>query len=407
MASRRTGLADLTALQARDEIARGAVKAVELAEACLARIAEREPEVQAWAHLDPDYVMRQAEAADRFRGTGRPTGPLHGVPVGLKDIIDTRDLPTENGTRLRPGPAAARRRGGGGAAARGGRDHPRQDGDDRARRLHARQDAQPARSDAHARRLVLGLGGGGRRRRWCRSRSASQTNGSVIRPASFCGVVGFKPSRGLISRRGMLSQSETLDTVGVFARTIEDAALLADALAGYDDRRSADDPAARAAASWRPRQSRPPVKPSFALVRSPVWDKAEDDVREGFRELARGARRPRRRDRAAGAVSRTRMTGTARSTWPRWRGTTRATTTSDPALLSDRLRGMIEEGLAVRAVDYLRALDGIAVLNAGLEKIFDRYDAIVTPAAPGEAPVGEATGDPAFSRSGPIAACRR
>ena len=98
MATRRTDLADLSALQARDEIARGAVKAVELAEACLARIAEREPDVQAWAHLDPDYAMRQAEAADRFRGTGRPTGPLHGVPVGLKDIIDTRDLPTENGT---------------------------------------------------------------------------------------------------------------------------------------------------------------------------------------------------------------------------------------------------------------------------------------------------------------------
>jgi Asp-tRNA(Asn)/Glu-tRNA(Gln) amidotransferase A subunit family amidase len=69
----------------------------------------------------------------------------------------------------------------------------------------------------------------------------------------------------------------------------------------------------------------------------------------------------------------------------------------DPALLSDRLRGMIEEGLAIRAVDYIRALDGIAVLNAGLEKVFDRYDAIVTPAAPGEAPIGEATGDPAFN----------
>jgi Asp-tRNA(Asn)/Glu-tRNA(Gln) amidotransferase A subunit family amidase len=69
----------------------------------------------------------------------------------------------------------------------------------------------------------------------------------------------------------------------------------------------------------------------------------------------------------------------------------------DPSLLSDRLRGMIEDGLAIRAVDYIRALDGIAALNAGLEKLFDRYDAILTPAAPGEAPVGEATGDPAFS----------
>ena len=82
---------------------------------------------------------------------------------------------------------------------------------------------------------------------------------------------------------------------------------------------------------------------------------------------------------------------------PTSRATMRATTTAIPSLLSDRLRGMIEEGLAVRAVDYIRALDGMAVLNAGLEKLFERYDAIVTPAAPGEAPVGlEATGDPAF-----------
>ena len=103
MAPRRAGLADLTALKARDEIARGALKAVALAEACIERIAAREPEVQAFVHFDPDYVMRQAEAADRYRGTGRPIGPLHGVPVAVKDIVDTRDFPTENGTPLDSG----------------------------------------------------------------------------------------------------------------------------------------------------------------------------------------------------------------------------------------------------------------------------------------------------------------
>src|SRR5690606_18196550 len=106
----------------------------------------------------------------------------------------------------------------------------------------------------------------------------SQTNGSVIRPASFCGVFGFKPSRGMVSRRGFLTQSPPLDAVGTFSRTVEDAALLCDVLAGYDPQ----DPHTTPAASpdlLAIARSRPPVKPSFALVRSPVWDKADDDTR--------------------------------------------------------------------------------------------------------------------------------
>jgi Asp-tRNA(Asn)/Glu-tRNA(Gln) amidotransferase A subunit family amidase len=393
MASRRD-LTDLSALQARDEIARGAIKATELAEACLARIAEREPDVEAWEHLDRDYVMRQAEAADRFRGTGRRTGALHGVPVGFKDIIDTREMPTENGTVFDKGrrpfndAAVVDRMREAGAVMLGKTvttelaaftPNKTRNPHDPKRTPGGSSSGSAAAVGASMVPLAIG----------------SQTNGSVIRPASFCGVVGFKPSRGLISRRGMLSQSETLDTVGVFARTIEDAALIADALAGYD---AADPQSIQAAAPQLllTAQSRPPVKPSFALVRSPVWDKAEDDVREGFRELqeALGDRiveieLPQPFANAHTWHRAINMAEMARN-YARYYD-------RDPALLSDRLRGMVEEGLNVRAIDYLRALDGIAVLSAGLEKAFERFDAIVTPAAPGEAPIGEATGDPAFN----------
>ena len=394
MATRRTGLADLTALQARDEIARGAIKSVDLAEACLARIAEREPEVQAWAHLDQDYAMTQAEAADRFRASGRPTGPLHGVPVGLKDIIDTRDLPTENGTvfdkgrrpfedativnllrsagAIVPGKTVTTELA---AFTPGKTRNPH----DPKRTPGGSSSGSAAAVGASMVPLAVG----------------SQTNGSVIRPASFCGVVGFKPSRGLISRRGVLSQSETLDTIGVFSRTIEDAALIVDALAGHDARDTQTFLAA-APQLLATAKSRPPVKPSFALVRSPVWEKAEEDVREGFRELAEtiGERMvevelPEPFPQAHTWHRMINVAEMARN-YARYYD-------KDPALLSDRLRGQIEEGLTVRAVDYIRALDGIDVLNAGLERLFDRYDAIVTPAAPGEAPAGEATGDPAFS----------
>jgi Asp-tRNA(Asn)/Glu-tRNA(Gln) amidotransferase A subunit family amidase len=281
---RTAWLADLTALQARDEIARGACKSVEVVEACLERIAAREPEVQAWAHLDPEHALRQAKAADAYRASGRAIGPLHGVPVGIKDIIDTRDFPTENGTPFDAGrrptadAAVVERLRAAGAVVLGktvttelavytpGKTrNPRNAG-------HTPGGSSSGSAAAVAAGMVpLALG--------------TQTNGSVIRPASFCGVVGFKPSRGLVSRRGVLAQSPPLDTVGTFSRTIEDAALLADAIAGYDER----DPASANAAAPQllaTAQGKPPVRPTLAIVKSPVWDKAQEEVRGGFRELA-------------------------------------------------------------------------------------------------------------------------
>jgi Asp-tRNA(Asn)/Glu-tRNA(Gln) amidotransferase A subunit family amidase len=223
----------------------------------------------------------------------------------------------------------------------------------------------------------------------------TQTNGSVIRPASYCGVVGLKPSRGLISRRGVLSQSPTLDTIGVFARTVEDAALVADALAGFD----AGDRAMRPAAPPRLSAiaaSEPPMRPNLALVRSPVWDEADEDVKGGFAELA---------EALGDAVAPVELP----EPFPKAHAMHRAIMLADLAKsfsryyehgrdrLSDRLVGMIEEGRSVLAVDYALAHDWIEVLNAGLDRLFDRFDAIVTPAATGEAPLGlDGTGSPTF-----------
>src|SRR5918995_5722246 len=97
------GLAGLSALAAADLLGAGKISALELTEACLTRIARRESEVQAWAFLDPEHARRQARAADDRRKRGRPLGSLHGIPVGVKDIIDTQDMPTENGTVLHAG----------------------------------------------------------------------------------------------------------------------------------------------------------------------------------------------------------------------------------------------------------------------------------------------------------------
>jgi Asp-tRNA(Asn)/Glu-tRNA(Gln) amidotransferase A subunit family amidase len=223
----------------------------------------------------------------------------------------------------------------------------------------------------------------------------SQTNGSVIRPAAFCGVVGFKPSHGLIPRSGALMLSRTLDHVGVFARSVEDAALLAETLAGFDAQDADTRPVARPPLS-AVAASEPPLPPRFAFVKSPAWEHAEPVTREAFAELVDGL------GEAAAEVdlgeSFTRASEFHRTVMEveiahnlhrdYERGRDR---------LSKPLCAVIERGRTHRAVEYTGAVAGIAPLNEALDSVFDEYDAIVTPAAPGEAPRGlESTGNPIF-----------
>ncbi|MGH6923032.1 MAG: amidase [Propylenella sp.] len=384
----------LTALGLRDRLVRGEFRAVDVAASYLERVAEREPEVEAWAFLDRDLVTRQAEAADAARGTGRATGPLHGLPVGLKDIIDTRDMPTENGTAIdagrRPSSDATivRRLHEAGAVIMGktvttelGSMQPRgtRNPFDPTRTPGGSSSGSAAAVAADMVPMAVG----------------TQTGGSVIRPASFCGVVGFKPSFGLIPRRGVLPQAPPLDTIGVFARSVEEAALLADAIAGYDP----DD--ADSLMLPPPRlldvaTTKPPVTPSLAFVKTPFWDAAEEATKEGFGELVEVLGKacaevalPEVFSEATGAIRTIQLIGIARHY--------RRYLEKGREQLSDYMRGAIDDGLKIAAVDYLTALDWQKSLAAGLEPLFDKYDAIVTPAAPGEAPSIETTGNPIFN----------
>lgn len=384
----------LFALDLRDRLARGELRAVEVATAYLDAVAAKEDAVQAWAFLDPDHVLAQARALDRQRSSGRPIGPLHGVPVGAKDIFDTRDMPTENGTVLDAGRrprhdafvvSLLREAGavlmGKTATTELALMHPGKTRNplDPGRTPGGSSSGSAAAVAAGMVPLALG----------------TQTNGSVIRPASFCGVVGYKPSRGTVSRRGVLTQSPTLDTVGVFARSVEDASLLGDVLAVFDETDRSMPPRARpqllAGAC-----SAPPLPPLFAFVRTPVWNLAEPTTHEAFLELIEElgtqvdeVAPPRSLDRVHD-LHRTIMFADISRNFARYHETGRDR-------LSEVLRGMIDEGGTMLAVDYARAQDGVEVLNAELDRIFERWDAILTPSAPGEAPLGlESTGDPAF-----------
>jgi len=387
-------LADLTALEARQRVARGEVSAVELTEACLARIAEREVGVGAWAHLDPQLALAQARAADVHRQTGRPLGPLHGVPVGVKDIIDSADMPTENGTSLdagrRPGEDArvVSRLKAAGAIVLG-----KTVTTECAYMApsHTRNPSAPGRtpggssagSAAAVASAMVPLAVG------------TQTAGSVIRPASYCGIVGFKPTFGLIPRTGILRHSDWLDTVGVFGRTIADAAVLADTLAGHDPSDAYTRPTA-APEILNIGQSKPPVTPLLAFVRTTAWSAIDSDCGQGFGELveALGERcdtveLPEMFAEAAAAHRRLALVGMARNLRRYYqRGATE---------LAEATRAGIEEGGSITGVDYVSALEWREVLHSGLDEFFSRYDAIVTPAVAGQAPQGlAATGSPAF-----------
>ncbi len=388
------GLENLTAIEAAAAIREGRLKSRELTEACLAQIERLESTVGAWTYLDRDHALAQADAADDIHRHGRPHGPLHGVPVGAKDIFDTHDMPTEDGTPLHAGrtprrdaAAVAKLRQAGAIImgktvttelacyTPGKTANPR----DPSRTPGGSSSGSAAAVSAHMVPLAIG----------------SQTNGSVIRPAAFCGVYGFKPSHGLIARTGMLQLSRALDHVGVFARSIEDVALIAECMIGHDegdpDTRPLAVPPLLATAT-----SEPPLAPKLAFAPTAVWDKAEPDAQEAFGELveALGDRIARLELPApfAHAIDwhRTIMEAdlAVRLSEEYERGRDQ---------LSAKLREMIESGRRHLAYDYRRAINAATALNAALDEAFLRYDAIVTPAAPGVAPLGlGATGSPIF-----------
>jgi len=387
-------LYELTARDAARSIHAGTLSSEELVRACLSRIALTDPRIEAWAFLDPDYALEQARRADQARRKGKPLGPLHGVPVAVKDVFDTADMPTENGTVLHAGrrpsedaTVVALLRSSGavlmgktvctelGLVAPGKTRNPHDPG-----RTPGGSSSGSAAAVA-AEMVPLATG--------------SQNNGSVIRPASYCGVYGFKPTRGRISRHGVLKQSPSLDQIGVFGRTVEDLALLAQALMTFDPRDEATRPAARDNLLPCVLQD-PPAAPRVAFIKTPVWDQATDTTRHAVGRLA-----ARLSDRivevslppifdSAHAIHRTVME-------PELAINYAAEYAMGKECLSATLRQIIERGQAAPAIEYIGAQQQVPRLTRALDELLAEYDAVLTPATPSEAPEGlGSTGSPVF-----------
>lgn len=387
-------LADLPASQLVQLIESGEISSLDLVEACIARIEDKEEEIGAWAHLDYDFARKQAEHRDVYRASGAPCGPLHGIPVGVKDIFDTDDYPTENGTPLDAGrkpdkdSAAVSRLMAAGCIIMGKTVTTEMAvySPGKTANPHDVSRTPGGSSSGSAAAVAAGM---------VPLAIGSQTNGSVIRPASFCGVVGFKPTHGLISRAGALSLSRNLDHVGVFARSLEDAALIADCLIGYDP----EDPDTRPSPAPQLRKiaiQTPPIEPRFAFIKTAVWDQADQATQDAFEELASflggscdEITLPSEFDGAVADLSNIMLADLAKNL--------NVYVKQGEDQISDVLRGMMEQGQHVSAVDYNKALDRRAALSNWLQDFSSEYDAIITPAAIGEAPVGlEATGNPVF-----------
>jgi Asp-tRNA(Asn)/Glu-tRNA(Gln) amidotransferase A subunit family amidase len=346
----------------------------------LERIAAVEDDLLAWAHHDPELALVRARALDRLPPAGR--GPLHGVPVGIKDIVDTGDQPTAYGSAIyaghRPGGDAAvveRLRAAGAvvvgktATTEFALFHPAP-----TRNPHDLDRTPGGSSSGSAVAVAAGC---------VPLAIGTQTAGSVVRPASFCGVVGAKPTFGTLPTDGVKPCSHTLDTVGVFTRDVEDAGVALGAIAG--------DPEA-----FRP--ALPPRRLRLGFVRTPQWGLLAPDVRrtieDGIERLSREAdlvevTLPPEFDGLVDAHRTIMGVEAARLLAPERR--------DHPALLSDLLRAYLDEG-ATLAPGYDAALELTARCRGRLGEVLDGVDAAIAPAALDEAPPAATTGDPVLCR---------
>ncbi len=371
----------LTVCEAIASIKRDELSATALTEACLARIKARDPELKAWVYLDPDTARAQARACD----AAGPKPPLYGVPVGVKDIIDTADMPTAYGSRVyrdhRPAADAdcvARVRAAGGVilgktvTTEFAYRHPFGE----TRNPHAPEHTPGGSSSGSAAAVAdfmvpLAFG--------------TQTGGSIIRPASYCGVYGYKPSFDTFSLRGVKPLASSLDTLGHFARSVEDLALLGSVLspriaAELDDWSGA---------------------PRIGIARMAEWPQAGAATVAAVEGAAR-------RLQAAGTV-----VGEASSP-PAFAELLEAQKTimdrealqalsteraQHAELLSDELAAILDRAEKIPLERYEQALATGRTARARLEALFAGHDVLLTASAPGEAPRGLGfTGDPVFNR---------
>lgn len=382
---RKTKAHELTATEAIEAIRRGELSATELCEACIGRVESLEPALHAWVHFDPDLVRRQARVVDAKINAGTFHGRLYGVPFGVKDVMNTADLPTWMGSPIWEGftpgndarvVATLRLEGGvmfGKTVTAEFAVHYPGPTVNPYSADHSPGTSSSGSAAAVAACMVpLALG--------------TQTAGSTIRPASYCGVYGFKPSFGVIPRTGILKTLDTLDHVCFFARSLEDLELFFESARV----RGANHPFIHESIDqWSSERIKTPYRVAF--IRGPAWEHAEPYAQKAILGLAEEwAADPEIR------LEELELPGEFNSAHALHELIYCKTLSyyfqneykEHRELLSDIFREMVEAGLCVTPEAYWDGIGRQQALGRQLDAVFDTYDVILNLSTAGEAPFG-------------------
>ena len=369
---------------------------VEVCQKYIERINKFEKDVKAWAHFDKKLLLEKAEEADQHRRSGKPTGPLHGIPIALKDIIGTVDMPTECGTPIRKGKSYSQNAEivdlllSAGAIVMGktATSELAYLGPSKTTNPHDHSRTPGGSSSGSAASVAsfmapLSIG--------------SQTGGSVIRPASYCGVVGYKPSYGLISRNGVLKTSEKLDHIGVFGRSVEDVALLTKVLIKKDNHDkatiyySSDD-------MLNETKKGPLFEPKFIFYKTDHWKLIDKKSKQAFEYFIKSFKKnievfdtpsyfkdiPKQHQ----IIHETDLANNFQAYYKK-----------DKNKLSKEMRDAIERGKKYSAYDYANAIDFMKQSYESYKEVFEDYHGVITPASSGVADKGlKSTGSADFQK---------
>ena len=390
---------DITSLSATELVGKlrtGDISSVDLCKTYIKRIDKYEKDVKAWAFFDKKVLLEKAEEADDYRKSGKPIGLLHGLPVAVKDIVGTLDMPTECGTVFRKKMSSSQDSEvvnllkTAGAIIMGKTEtaelayiHPAKTRNphDYTRTPGGSSSGSAAAIAAHMTHLSIG----------------SQTGGSIIRPASYCGVVGYKPSYGLISRSGVLKTSEKLDTIGVFGKTVEDVALLAKTLIKKD----LYDPATIHFAAddmLEVCKKGPIFEPKFIFYKTDKWKNIDKESQKAFEFLIKNFKKnievfdtPSYFKDIPGYHQIIHETDLANNFQVYYK--------KDKNKLSKEMRDAIGRGMKYSAKEYTDAIDFMKQSYESYKEVFEDYHGVITPSSSGVADKGlTSTGSADFQK---------
>ena len=385
----------LTIPQLAKNIKEGKISSVELCKLYIERINKFEKDIKAWAYFDKKILLEKAEEADNYRKSGKSLGVLHGIPIALKDIIGTYDMPTECGTVLRKGAKSQdaeivdllKSEGAiimgktatselaflGPPLTKNPHDYSRTPG--------GSSSGSAAAIAAHMAPLSIG----------------SQTGGSVIRPASYCGVVGYKPSYGLISRNGVLRTSYRLDHIGVFGKTVEDVALLAKVLIQKD---SYDDATIHYSTEdiMEHCKKKPLFDPKFIFYKTDSWKKVDKKSRESFEFFIKTFKKNievfdtpsyfKDINKYHQIIHETDLSNNFQDYYKKSKNK-----------LSKEMQAAISRGLKYSAKDYAEAIDFMQRSYESYKEVFEDYHGVLSPCSTGVADKGlKSTGSADFNK---------